>query len=249
MNASDHWRVTPGTEAEAARCFANLDAVFALTGEIVAKDSLTRTLRVTIGDHRYYVKRYAGLGKKPLRRLFATPRVRSEWQNLEHFAAWGVSTARLVACGLEKRNGRFLRGALITAEIPLTTDLALLANKADPRLKSRHWRDGVTRQIATLTRTLHEHRFVHGDLKWRNLLVDDAGRVFLIDCPSGGFWWPPFLAYRIIKDLACLDKVAKYHLSRTARLRFYLDYAQKKKLDAADKRRIRRIVNFFEGRE
>jgi hypothetical protein len=42
-------------------------------------------------------------------------------------------------------------------------------------------------------------------------------------CPAGTFWWGPFLRYRIVKDLACLDKVAKYHLSRTQRLRFYLN--------------------------
>ncbi len=249
MSAAERWRVMPGTEAEAAQRFADLDAVFALDGQVVAQDSLTRTLRVEIGGRAYYVKRYAGLGKKPLRRLFATPRVETEWRNLERFAAWGIPTARLVAHGLERKGGRFLRGALVTAEIPDTTDLGRLANAADPRLKSRCWWDGVARQIAAIARAMHERRFVHGDFKWRNLLVDGAGRVFLIDCPSGGFWWPPFLEYRVVKDLACLDKVAKYHLPRTRRLRFYLDYARKKKLDAADKRRIRRIVAFFAGRE
>ncbi|MCK9261607.1 MAG: heptose kinase, partial [Azoarcus sp.] len=62
-------------------------------------------------------------------------------------------------------------------------------------------------------------------------------------------WWGPFLRYRIIKDLACLDKVAKYHLTRTQRLRFYLDYAQKNRLDALDRKRVRHILRFFDGRE
>ena len=84
-----------------------------------------------------------------------------------------------------------------------------------------------------------------------DLLVDEADtpRLYLIDCPSGEFWWGPFLRYRIVKDLACLDKVAKYHLSRTQRLRFYLDYAQKTRLDASDKKRLRHILRFFAGRE
>lgn len=243
---TDAWRVAPDAEPEAARRCADLDAVFALAGRVVALDSLTRTLRVEIGGRAYYVKRYAGLGKKPLRRLFATPRVATEWRNLERFAAWGIPTAQVVARGLERRGGRFLRGALITAEIPGTADLVRLAGEGG---KSRRWWDGVARRVAAIARAMHARRFVHGDLKWRNLLVDEAGAVFLIDCPSGGFWWPPFLEYRIVKDLACLDKLAKRHLSRTQRLRFYLDYARKKKLDAADKRRIRKIVAFFEGRE
>ena len=243
------WYLEPGIDPAAVVLFADLDAVFALEGEIVALDSMTRTLHVEVNGRGYYVKRYAGLGKKPLRRWLSTPRVQLEWENLRHFANWTVPTARLVGFGLETGAGRFLRGALITNEIPDTIDLARLARSDDPRMKSRRWWDGVSRQVADITRHLHARRFVHGDLKWRNLLVDTADQVYLIDCPSGGFWWPPFLEYRIIKDLACLDKLASRHLSRSQRLRFYLDYAQRKKLDSTDKRRIRKIVGFFAGRD
>ena len=217
------WRVLPGADPAAAERFADLDAVFALEGEIVAKDSTTRTVRVEVNGRRYYVKRYHGLGKKPLRRWFGTPRVQLEWLNLQYFADWGIPTARLVACARERQGGLFSRGALITEETPATTDLGRLARLHDPRLESQSWWHGVSAQIADIARRLHERRFAHGDLKWRNLLVDTSGKVFLIDCPSGGFWWPPFLEYRIVKDLACLDKVAKRRLSRTQRLRFYLD--------------------------
>ena len=90
---------------------------------------------------------------------------------------------------------------------------------------------------------------MHNDLKWRNLLVDQAGQVSLIDCPSGAFWWGPLLRYRIDKDLACLDKVASKVLSRSQRLRFFLQYQGRERLTAIDKRQVRRIVKFFEGRE
>ena len=249
MSQATDWRLMADVDPLAAARFADLDSVFALDGEIVAMDSMTRTLRVEISGRCYYVKRYAGLGKKPLRRWLATPRVQLEWQNLGHFADWGIPTARLVGHGLESRGGRFLRGALITSEIPDTTDLGWLARNNDPRLKSRRWLDGVSRQLADIARRMHERRFVHGDFKWRNLLVDGADRLYLIDCPSGGFWWPPFLEYRIVKDLACLDKLAKLHISRTRRLRFYLDYARKKTLDAGDKQRLRKIAGFFSGRD
>lgn len=243
------WQVLPQVDAEAAARFASLDAVFALEGEIVARDSLSHTLRVAVGGRRYYVKRYHGLGKKPLRTLLATPRVALEWINLQRFAAWGIPTAQVVACGLERQGGRFRRGALITAEIPDATDLARLARAGDPRLKSQSWWHGVSTRIADITQRMHQHRFAHGDLKWRNLLVDADGQVFLIDCPSGGFWRAPFLEYRIVKDLACLDKVARRTLSRTQRLRFYLGYARQPRLDPAAKRRIRRILRFFRGRD
>ena len=83
----------------------------------------------------------------------------------------------------------------------------------------------------------------------RNLLVDPQRRLYLIDCPTGAFWHGPFLQRRIVKDLACLDKVAKYQLSRTQRLRFYLQYCQRSRLIEKDKPRIRQILNYFQGRE
>lgn len=248
----NRWQIsTEFVDAETAAAFGSLDAVFALEGDIVAKDSMSRTLRVTVGGRGYYVKRYHGLGKKPLRRRLSQPRVKAEWKNLRNFRKWGIPTARLVAYGLDRRHGRFVRGAMVTEEIPNTTDLARLAAANDPRFKDRRWVAGLSRQLADITRKMHAQGFTHNDLKWRNLLVDDAPEpnLFLIDCPSGEFWWGPFLRYRIVKDLACLDKVAKHHLSRTQRLRFYLDYAGKQKLDAADKGILRKITRHFEGRE
>jgi Ser/Thr protein kinase RdoA (MazF antagonist) len=98
---------------------------------------------------------------------------------------------------------------------------------------------------------MHDQGFAHNDLKWRNILVDEKPypNVFMIDCPSGAFWWGPLLEYRMIKDLACLDKLGKQVLSRTQRLRFYHDYAGRRALTALDKKRIKAVAHFFRGRE
>lgn len=241
------WRLQAGYRHLQAE-FGSLDAVFALAGEWVTADPLSEVIRVELDGVRYYVKRYWGAGKG-LRRFFGRPRVKAEWQNLEHFVAWGIPTAPVVAYGLERRWGAFRRGALITRELAGTRDMADLALTGDRRLGESGWVDKVSRQLARATRCLHEHHFAHNDLKWRNLLVNQAGELFFIDCPTGAFWYGPLLRYRIIKDLACLDKVAKYHLSRSQRMRFYLRYRQRKRLSPGDKRRIRRILAFFEGRE
>ena len=233
---------------ELAEDFGSLHAVFALQGERLTTDPLSEVIRVERHGVRYYVKRYWG-GGNGLRRYIGRPRVKAEWQNLKYFAKWGVATAPIVAFGLERQFGRFVRGALITRELSHTQDLAVIANNHDPRLRDRHWVDAVSRQLARATRTLHEHHFTHNDLKWRNVLVNDRVELFLIDCPTGTFWWGPLLRYRIIKDLACLDKVAKYTLPRTQRLRFYLQYRGRSQLSASDKQRIRRVIGFFEGRE
>jgi len=239
------WQVSPSLE----KIFPSLDAVFALAGVRVSRDPQSEVLRVEHAGIGYYVKRYWRAGKG-LRRWLGRPRVVAEWQNLDYyFARWGVPAAVVVAYGSERRLGLFKRGALITRELASCSDLATLANNRDARLRNADWVRRVSRQLAQATRRLHDERFAHNDLKWRNLLVDQDGHLFFIDCPNGRFWRGPFLRYRVIKDLACLDKLASIHLSRSQRLRFYLQYTGRTHLNAADKRCIRRIVTFFAGRE
>lgn len=228
--------------------FGSLEQVFALEGERITRDPLSELIRVERQGIYYYVKRYRNAGKG-LRRYAARPRIKAEWQNLKRFAKWGIPTAEVIARGLERKAGAFVRGAMITREIPNSRDLAELANESSPLLSDPTWVQQVSLQIAQATRIMHQHRFTHNDLKWRNILVDEQVKVYLIDCPLGTFWWGPMLRYRIIKDLACLDKVGKYHLSDTQRLRFYLQYCQRTRLTAEDKKQIGKIVRFFEGRE
>lgn len=249
----DPAHATPATTA----AFGSLAAVFALDGEYVAGGPESEMLRVNLDGARYYVKRYF-IGTRKLRRRwyglrdwFGPRRAVREWQNLQRFAAWGIPTATLVAWGQQRHYGRFVRAALVTAELPATVDLAYMARTDDARLRDPRWLRQVLPQIARAARIMHTRGFAHNDLKWRNILVDRAEppTVYFIDCPAGAFWPRPLLDYRIVKDLACLDKVARRHLRRTARLRFYLDYAQHERLSVADKLILRKVLRFFDGRE
>jgi len=241
------WNLDPAY-AQLAGDFGDLQRVFALEGKRLTRDPLSEVVLIERDGVRYYVKRYWGAGKG-LRRYIGRPRVKAEWQNLKHFAKWGIPTAPIVGYGLERKAGAFVRGALITRELEHTRDLAVMAKQGDERLRDAGWVDGISRQLARATRALHDHHFAHNDLKWRNLLVNENAELFLIDCPTGSFWWGPLLRYRIVKDLACLDKVASKVLSRSQRLRFFLQYRGRERLSAGDKRRVRQIVKFFEGRE
>lgn len=236
---------------EARRAFSSLDSVYALEGERLSGSLVSNVVRLTLDGRRYYVKRYFAGARNAVRGRLGMTRIESEWRNLRRFADWGIPTAEIVACGLERRHRRFIRGAMITAEIPHTHDLASLARGGDARFHDRQWVCTIIQSVARDTRVMHDHRFAHNDLKWRNILVndDDPPRTHWIDCPDGMFWWGPFLRYRIVKDLACLDKMAKRHLSRSDRLRFYLSYAKKQRLGDADKQQIRKILHFFAGRE
>lgn len=252
------WCLNPDyQDSEAEREFCSIGAVFALEGDIVSSDTLSCVLRVSIDGKRYYVKRYFSNGKNIVRRWFGLrgligpQRIQTEWRNLLFFRRLGIPVATVVCYGLDRRFGYFIRGALVTEEVPDTMDLATMARTQDRRLRDRSWVAEVMHQVAHAARRLHDVGFAHNDLKWRNLLVNGGEKptVHLIDCPSGSHWWEPFLQYRILKDLASLDIDAKRHLSRTQRLKFYLDYTGHSRLDARDKKRIRRIRALCAERE
>jgi len=245
------WHLTPPyRNTPAAETFATLKATFAARGELINADPLCRTARVTTGRAAFYVKCYTGGGKK-LRRWIGRSRVRAEWENLLFFERLGIPIPPVVAYGQETRLGHFRYGALVTAEVPNTCDLSVMHEQDHPLLADRQWLESASRQIADYTRRLHQNRFGHRALKWRNILVtlSDTPQIYFIDCPAGQIRRGPGSRRWFLKDIACLDKVAKKRLSRTQRLRFYMAYEHLRRLKHKDKQKIRKILRFFEGRE
>ena len=225
----------------------NFDDAYNFKGEYVD----IKVLKISVEDKNYYLKKYA-MFKRIIPRYISFSKVKMEWKNLLLFQKLGIPAAKLVAYGQETRGRVIHRGVLVTEELVDCQDLVSVADNLNYLLKQPQWVARVSHQIAEVARTLHEHNFAHNDFKWRNIMVDikaDFPQIYLIDCPAGMKWYKPFLEYRIIKDLACMDKRAKYELSKKQRLAFYKDYAQCRKLTAKDKKRIRKILQFFHNRE
>lgn len=244
------WVKADLAQSEAGKHFQGLDSLFLLSGEVLSESSLNRMTRVEIDGKTYYVKLYFRGGKR-LRRWLGQSRLETEWLNLQRFRQWGLPCPEILAYGIEKCGPFYVRGALLTSAIPAAHDLAYLAKNRSQQFEQDRWVNAASGQVAAICRTLHHHKFAHGDLKWRNLLVTagENPQVFCIDCPDGRFWSQPFLNYRITKDLACLDKIAAKTLRKTQRLRFFLNYRQEKKLNPASKKQIQKILQFFSGRE
>jgi len=245
------WHVTSAFQnTAAADIFPSIDAAFAVEGEYITSSPINRVIKVKTEQNVFYVKTYSAGGKK-LKRWFGRSRVRAEWENLFFFQALEIPTPPVVAYGQQGCCGVFRKGALITLEVPNTRDLADLHKTNHPLLNDRQWVENVSKQVACYTRRIHQKQFSHVDLKWRNILVTMAEppRVFFIDCPAGRIRKGPGLERWIVKDIACLDKVAKIRLSQTQRLRFYMAYCQSQYLESRHKRRINKILKFFEGRE
>lgn len=244
----NEWWVSPAGQDQ--QLFANFAAVEALPGEVLSQTSTSRLVKSILNGKTFYIKFYFG-GRDYFRDYFGRSRARAEWENLRYFNQLGINAPKIVAFGEEKKRGRFFRGVLITEEVRGARDLVTLTKEEAALFHDRHWLDEVMKTIADYARKLHQRGFIHTDLKWRNILVTKSAfpQVYLIDCPAGAKKRGIFLRHGIIKDLACLDKKGKYQLSRTERLRFYLYYARLSRLTARHKRKIRKILAFFEGRE
>lgn len=243
------WTVCDASGAE-TEAFGTPDKVFCLPGEVINDSPLSNLRKVEVAGRYYYVKQYEYAGKG-FRQLFGRSRVRAEWENQLFFESIGLPTARVVAYGEESGPVLNRRGLLVTEEIPETGDLASLADSGHPLLRDPEWVARVIRRLAGHVRTLHAHHFIHNDLKWRNILVEFSHdpEVYIIDCPLGRRLYGPLFRRGVIKDLACLDKVAKYQLSATMRLSFYKQYCRISRTGRNDRHQIRRILAFFQGRE
>ncbi|WP_448218814.1 lipopolysaccharide kinase InaA family protein [Endozoicomonas sp. 2B-B] len=251
MLTKSHWTISQDYQnSPAASAFSSLDKVFALSGQPITKDTLSNVRRVEVDNTGYYVKRYTRAGKG-LRRYIGRSRIKAEWENMLFFHEIGVPAAPVVAYGEEKKHGVMTRGALITREVENTWNLKMLVDQDLPQLYSRQWMGIVISQVAAATRKLHENNFIHTDLKWRNILVTKTENpvIALIDCPAGAQMSGWLQKRNIVKDLACLDKVAKEVLSQSQRLSFYKQYAGVNRLNKSDKKLITKILGFFEGRE
>ena len=252
MTKKIFWKIIPEYKNTAlADLFKHFDDAYCYEGEFITKSPLSQVYKVTLDGKNYYLKKY-NISRKKIQRYLGQSKIRTEWENLLWFQQLNIPAAKVVAYGQETRGWVTHRGILITEELVNTSDLANIADNYKQLLQQKDWAARVSHQIADAARLLHQHSFAHNDFKWRNIMVDikaDFPQIYLIDCPSGMKWYKPFLEFRIIKDLACLDKRAKYELSNKQRLAFYKDYAQCRKLTAKDKVRIRKIVKFFHNRE
>lgn len=219
-----------------------LDLIFQQQANCIATSTLNDTYPIKINHESYFVKRYYAAGKG-LRRVVGRSRLSGENENLRWFKKLGINIPEIVRFSEQRRWGRFKRGVLITKAVPGMNDLKQLKLDNPEVFCRRAWRLNLINNIAEITRLLHHHQFIHQDLKWRNILVsvEDASKIVFIDCPVGHKRYGHWFKRGVIKDLMSLDKEAKQFLSNTDRLRFYLRYLGKSRLDDCDKQHITAI--------
>lgn len=96
-----------------------------------------------------------------------------EWRLLARLHALGLPVPRPVAARV-RRAGLLYRADIITAYLPGTRPLSALLD--DGRPPAELWRS-----VGRMLRAFHDSGVEHPDLTAHNILLDDAGRVFLVD--------------------------------------------------------------------
>ena len=235
--------------ADETEWFSSLGRVFEVEGTPVSTGRFCHVVRIRAGNRDYYVKRYQARGKH-CRKALGRSRPLVEYRNLAYFARMGIPVPRVVAYGSQRTLGLFRRGAIVTEGVLEATDLETLVRVRPDLLGNRTWLLQVLRTLADYVRRLHEDGLTHQDLKWRNILVTtgETPNVFFLDCPSGHHGLGLRREHFIVKDLANLDRLARQHLPRTMRLRFYRWYRNRTRLNRKDKRRIAKVVAFWTHR-
>lgn len=183
---SEFYWLSPDANPAERRAFASLDTTIARRGEPINASKLSHLQRVEVDGRRYYVKVYHYAGRN-LRRFVGRSRVRSEWRNQSRFGGFGIPSARIVAFGERRGFGAAHQGTIVTEEVGDTVDLWELVNKHPEQAGRVTWMKRVIDRLAQHVRSMHQHRFVHNDLKFRNILVDfsNCPEVYIIDCPLG----------------------------------------------------------------
>lgn len=171
-----------------------------------------------------------------------------EWRMIHALRARGFNTPVPLAVGQHTVAGLVTRSFLLTAEI----EGGIAAHEYLRRLSGAARRTLLMR-IAELTRRFHQAGFVHKDYYLNHILIvepprgTDAPELFLIDLQRvrgpgrvGERW--------LVKDLAALIYSAQLvRATRSDLLAFYKTCLARPRLDARDKRRIRRILARVDG--
>ncbi len=179
-------------------------------------------------------------------------KARCEWDNYAVFTRLGIPCAEAIACG-EQRDalGRLRRAFILTRAVSDAPTLIEFWREiaGEKTRRARSIRLRLARELASMTRRIHDANFFHHDLVWRNILVTsqnpDEPKLWWIDCPRGSFdSWSPWQNRKRLKDLASLDKSAVKFCPPRERLVFLKTYLGKKQLDAEVKSFARAVVDY-----
>lgn len=229
-------------------CFSTdsgLDYFLNYAGDMhyLSQDSISDVAKITLSGQKFFLKRYQKPGKHLLRKLsrftrYIQSRAAREFSNLLYFSNNGFNTPEVIFFAEHKG-----RSCLITKEIEDSYNLSEYYSKH----KVNKTNFIYLLKFTEIIRALHKQGFIHRDYKLRNVLIDNNGKLYLIDCPSGFTDYSKIFFNRFVThDFTVIYKDLKKVLSATQMLRLYKHYYEldNTKLTIFHKNNVSKIVNY-----
>ena len=194
--------------------------------ELVSRSPSIRCYRCDLaGLGSIYFKRYVYPKKKWHEFWMRPAKPAVEFWAYSRLQELGIPTLEVIAFAERRRLGIMLAGCIVTKGIPDTLDLDDFARSVWchwPRARRLEIARRLARTLLAQARHAHRNGFFHHDLKWRNILVNEAGdpdSLVWIDAPRASRMR---LRERrgMITDLSGLARIAISLFSRFELMRF-----------------------------
>jgi len=211
---------------------------------------------VVLGERRYALKRYAWPLVDAVRTLGHGTRARAEFEALAVLEGLVPIPVRPLAWGEKRSLGFASRSVLVTEVLEGAVDLKTW------RLGFVHGERAASERaallealpaLARLLRRLHDEGFhagtaLHKNVLWRPAAPPQEAFSFL-DLPFASRFSGPLPERSRLADLACLDKDSRMVLSSSERLRFFLAYRGRLRLEPGDRAALQTIASLRARRE
>lgn len=227
---------------------ADMDWVNYSAGELVSDSPTTRCRRITAADDSvFYFKRYICPFQRGIQFWMRPGKGAVEVWAYRQLQALGIPTLDIVAFGEERVLGVLKSNFLISCAVPNSQDLDRFSLNdwyQMPEPARRQVYNEIANSLVAQTRTAHQGRFFHHDLKWRNILVCKQANHYStvwIDAPRASKMRLRNARGAIV-DLAGLARVAVSLLSVYDRMRFIWRYLGRERRPGDAKRLYRKVA-------
>jgi hypothetical protein len=206
--------------------------------------------RLEVGDRAFYLKRnrfhWVEFWKR-ISRLKWPPRgALVEWNNILAVREAGIPTVSPVAMGECVKFGIDIASFTLTEELYQAVPLDVVLQReftGSLNDAGRQRKRQLTLQLAATARKLHGSGMYHQDFYLSHFYLGRGETLYLIDLQRVGRRAKVPTRFRV-KDLGQLNFSADFTggVSRAQRMRFFLAYLGKKRLEAADKKLARKVM-------
>ncbi|MFN0137559.1 MAG: lipopolysaccharide kinase InaA family protein [Phycisphaerae bacterium] len=182
--------------------------------------------------------------------FFGRHRAAAEAALLDEMRTLGIPAVRPIACGA-RRIAHFVASCvLITEEVPGACNLTTFATEvaAGRRKLARDERRTLIRCFADSIATLHDSGFSHGQLYWRNILIQETAigeyAFYFLDARPRGSRRLAGSAVTCIEELGHLLASAMPFTTSHEQIRFLAHYATQRelRLESDDRRRVQELA-------